>query len=63
MLRPTTKLLDPGNLTERMALKRRLKCRNFNWLMRVVYPEKYIYDNPAHSFAYGMVSRLLVFKT
>lgn len=33
---------DPGDLTERLQLKKRLKCNSFHWYLRNVYPEQHI---------------------
>jgi polypeptide N-acetylgalactosaminyltransferase len=44
---------DPGDLTERKALRERLKCHSFKWYLDNVYPEKFIPDENIH--AWGMV--------
>ena len=31
--------LDPGNLTDRIALKERLQCKSMDWYIENVYPE------------------------
>ena len=31
--------LQPGDLTERLALKERLGCKDFNWYLNYIYPE------------------------
>ena len=45
---------DAGNLTDRIELRKRLKCKSFKWFLDNVYPEKFIPDENVQ--AYGMVS-------
>ncbi|KAL5006230.1 hypothetical protein ScPMuIL_015036 [Solemya velum] len=44
---------DAGDLTERIELRQRLKCKSFKWYLDNVYPEKFIPDEKVR--AYGMV--------
>ncbi|XP_031629463.1 polypeptide N-acetylgalactosaminyltransferase 5-like isoform X2 [Contarinia nasturtii] len=36
---PKSKGVQPGNLTDRIALKSRFKCKSFRWYLEHVYPE------------------------
>ena len=45
---------DAGDLTERIELRKRLKCKSFKWFLDNVYPEKFIPDE--NVVGYGMVS-------
>lgn len=42
-----------GDISERLELRRRLKCKSFKWYLDNVYPEKFIPDENA--IAYGRV--------
>ncbi|XP_078321051.1 putative N-acetylgalactosaminyltransferase 9 isoform X2 [Crassostrea virginica] len=44
---------DYGDISERVELRRRLKCKSFKWFLDNVYPEKFIPDENVH--AWGMV--------
>lgn len=44
---------DAGDISERVALRQRLKCKSFKWFLDNVYPEKFIPDENVQ--AYGMV--------
>jgi polypeptide N-acetylgalactosaminyltransferase len=44
---------DAGNFTDRIELRKRLKCKTFKWFLDNVYPEKFIPDE--NVYAYGMV--------
>ncbi|KAK7491384.1 hypothetical protein BaRGS_00017362 [Batillaria attramentaria] len=41
------KSLDAGDLSERIALRDRLKCHNFTWYIHNIWPELTIYDENA----------------
>nr|KAG5693802.1 hypothetical protein BaRGS_029432 [Batillaria attramentaria] len=44
---------DYGDITERVELRKRLKCHSFKWYLDNVYPEKFVPDENVH--AWGMV--------
>nr|XP_014344525.1 PREDICTED: polypeptide N-acetylgalactosaminyltransferase 9 [Latimeria chalumnae] len=45
--------VDFGDISERIALRKRLQCRSFKWYLQNVYPEMRIYNN---TVTYGEVS-------
>ena len=47
---------DAGDVSERVALRKELKCKSFKWYLVNVYPEKFIPDENVKAF--GMVSTL-----
>ena len=49
--RPDLKTVDHGDLTSRLELRKRLKCKSFKWYLNNIYPEQQI---PAASYlAFG----------
>ncbi|KAM9547950.1 polypeptide N-acetylgalactosaminyltransferase 9 isoform 1-T1 [Salvelinus alpinus] len=44
--------VDYGDVSERVALRKRLQCRSFHWYLENVYPEMRIYNN---TITYGEV--------
>jgi polypeptide N-acetylgalactosaminyltransferase len=44
--------VDFGDVSERLALRQRLKCRSFQWYLENVYPEMRVYNN---TLTYGEV--------
>lgn len=44
---------DYGDISDRKALRERLKCKSFRWYLENVYPEKFIPDE--NVYAWGMV--------
>lgn len=47
--------MDFGDVSERVALRNRLKCKSFRWYLQHVYPEMRIYNN---TITYGEVRAL-----
>ncbi|KAK2103015.1 hypothetical protein P7K49_020682 [Saguinus oedipus] len=45
--------VDFGDVSERLALRQKLKCRSFKWYLENVYPEMRIYNN---TLTYGEVA-------
>lgn len=55
--RPDLKTVDHGDLTPRLELRKRLKCKSFKWYLENIYPEQEI---PATSYqAFGEVREQL----
>ncbi|KAK2180402.1 hypothetical protein NP493_444g01037 [Ridgeia piscesae] len=52
--RPTLKEADCGDISERIALRRRLKCHSFKWYLDNVYPDKFVPDT--NVTAWGQVT-------
>lgn len=48
--------MDFGDVSERVALRKRLQCRSFRWYLEHVYPEMRIYNN---TITYGEVRQIL----
>uniref|UniRef100_A0A3Q4G6L2 Polypeptide N-acetylgalactosaminyltransferase n=1 Tax=Neolamprologus brichardi TaxID=32507 RepID=A0A3Q4G6L2_NEOBR len=48
--------VDFGDVSERLALRKRLQCRSFRWYLEHVYPEMRIYNN---TITYGEVRKTL----
>lgn len=36
---PESKFVDYGDVSERVELRKRLKCKSFDWYLKHVYPE------------------------
>lgn len=60
-VRPTARKLisSVGDLSKRKALRQKLKCKNFNWYLKNVYPETTMNSIPV---AMGEVLRLFLFS-
>lgn len=44
--------VDFGDVSERVALRKKMNCRSFRWYLEHVYPEMRIYNN---TITYGEV--------
>uniref|UniRef100_A0A3B3TN29 Galactosyltransferase C-terminal domain-containing protein n=1 Tax=Poecilia latipinna TaxID=48699 RepID=A0A3B3TN29_9TELE len=47
--------VDFGDVSERVALRKRMQCRSFHWYLEHVYPEMRIYNN---TITYGEVREI-----
>ncbi|XP_071096968.1 polypeptide N-acetylgalactosaminyltransferase 13-like [Haliotis cracherodii] len=47
---PEMETLDAGDLSSRLALKDRLKCRDFSWFLQHVWPELLVYDEDVRAW-------------
>ena len=57
--RPDLQKISHGDLTPRLELRRRLKCKSFKWYLQNIYPEKTIPDTDY--LAFGEVKNSLFF--
>lgn len=53
------KVMDIGNLTEQLELRKRLKCKSFKWYLENVYPD---FSTPLVK-AEGLVGRFVIHST
>ena len=56
--RPDLRNIDYGDISDRLALRRRLKCKSFSWYLANVYPEQNV---PSEDYeAFGQVRGVAV---
>ena len=61
MKRPDLKRVYHGDLTSRLELRNRLKCKSFKWYLDNIYPEQQV---PATSYlVHGEVRNAFVLET
>ncbi len=51
------KNVDAGDVSERLALRERLKCKDFRWYLQNIYPES---SMPVDFHHVGAVSLILI---
>ncbi|XP_074659326.1 polypeptide N-acetylgalactosaminyltransferase 11-like [Tubulanus polymorphus] len=51
MIKPSVKSVDYGDISDRVALRQRLKCRSFRWYLTNIYPEQTTPSNKTNSLA------------
>lgn len=53
MARPDLKEINPGDLSKRVALRERLKCKPFSWYLEHIYENrKFIYDRDVKAYGW-----------
>lgn len=54
-MNPAAKKVDKGDLTERLELRKNLKCKSFRWYLENIYPESQM---PLDYFSLGEISNV-----
>ena len=52
-VRPAHRLLGTGDISSRLALRKKLQCKPFSWYLKNVYPDMIIPNRPDSVFARG----------